>query len=282
MKLRSRNHNRHVSDSGRVASHYYATTVQSPATTRHKKSKLIYLRRALFAFIIIAGLVLMLSVSRHPSVVVDSQQYHSSANYKAAVEKLFSGVSNRSKLTINQAGLKAAIQRQFPEVEQVTITTPIYSRTAKVSLKVAPATFTLSGAPGTFGENVRYVIAANGKIVGLNRDFPTIRGLPNLTDQSGTDIKAGEFVLGQGTSSFILAIIAQCKKNNIPIESFNLSKTQEIDLRTKDKKYFVKFSLAADPATQMGQYLAAREQLAKTGEPSQYLDVRVDGRIYYQ
>ncbi len=274
---------RQVSSSQRLRPNYYSSGVKESPKTPVKRKKSLKWKSWLIGIAVVLVFLLAVSISSKPTVSADSAVYHNQAYYSQGVSKLFGSWQNRTKITLNQAALKNKIEAQYPEVKEVKISTPIYSRQAKIELKIAQPTFTLSGAPGTFGADSRYLIAANGKVVGLLAESPGIKDLPNLTDQVGIPIKRGELVLGQSTADFILTIIAQAKQKNIPVDSFVLAKnSQEIDLRTKDKKYFVKFNLSADPATQIGQYLAAREQLAKTGDPAEYLDVRVDGRIFYK
>lgn len=271
-----------------MANHFYTSAtkpiVEPSARAPRSGNRIKRIRKVVVGIIMVILLVLIISLDRQPTINIDSQLYRNPAAYADGVSKALNGVNSLSKVTINRASVTANIKSRFPEVDQVKINMSIYSRKAKVSLKIAPPAFVLSGAPGTFGEKVRYIIAANGKIVGLTENYPKVKkDLPNLTNQSSYQIKLGDLVLGQGTSGFILTIYSQCLKNNIPIASFTLAKnSQEIDLRTKDKSYFVKFSLAGDAATQVGQFLAARSQLARSGEPGQYLDVRVDGRIYYK
>lgn len=285
VKLFVRQSGRQVKPTDRITTNYYSSgnsSERSAPKVKRQRIKFGNFRLLLWLLVAIALIFVVVSLDRHPEVSVDSQQYRSAKTYDEAIDKLFNGPSNRTKLTLNQAAMTKAIQAKFPEVESVQISTPIYSRKPKVNIKIAAPTFTLSGASDTFAANDHYLIAANGKVVGTAANFANIKGLPNLSDQSGYPIKVGQLVLGEGTSDTVLSIIAQCHKFNIPIESFNLTKNQEIDLKTQDKKYYVKFSLVGDAATQIGQFIATRAQLATTGEPSEYLDVRVDGRVFYK
>jgi hypothetical protein len=84
--------------------------------------------------------------------------------------------------------------------------------------------------------------------------------------------------------AFIKAILVHCAKTGIKVDSLTLPTiAQEVDLRTKDRPYFVKFYLGGDSATQIGQFLAARHNFDQTGsQPGEYLDVRVNGKIFYK
>jgi hypothetical protein len=60
--------------------------------------------------------------------------------------------------------------------------------------------------------------------------------------------------------------------------------TSELDVHLAGQPYFVKFNLNNnDPRQQAGTFLAAIANLQKNHiTPAQYIDVRVDGRAYYQ
>ncbi|MGH7156635.1 MAG: hypothetical protein ACREGG_00760, partial [Candidatus Saccharimonadales bacterium] len=83
---------------------------------------------------------------------------------------------------------------------------------------------------------------------------------------------------------FINTVIAECKHSKVPISSLVLPTTpQELDLHTADQPYYVKFYLGGDVLNEAGQFLAARNHFAQTKQsPSQYLDVRVQGKIFYK
>jgi hypothetical protein len=62
------------------------------------------------------------------------------------------------------------------------------------------------------------------------------------------------------------------------------SNANELDIQIAGQPYEVKFNLHSDKAReQAGTYLATIASLQKQGiTPSKYIDVRVDGRAYYQ
>ena len=58
----------------------------------------------------------------------------------------------------------------------------------------------------------------------------------------------------------------------------------ELDMYLTGQSYYVKFNLAdSSPLQEVGTFLAVRQNLQQQGiTPSQYIDVRVDGRAYYK
>jgi hypothetical protein len=86
---------------------------------------------------------------------------------------------------------------------------------------------------------------------------------------------------------FIVSVVQQVKAHNIDISSLTLpSGTSELDMRLNNQPYFVKFNMHAGLASarqQAGTFIAVKNRLESQGiAPSQYIDVRVDGRAYYQ
>src|SRR5207302_459575 len=101
-------------------------------------------------------------------------------------------------------------------------------------------------------------------------------------DQSGFKTQAGQPALSSQAVNFIKNIITQCHGAKVPVASLTLPKTaQELDFKAADRPYFVKFYLGGDPVLETGQFLAARHRFDQTGQPTSYLDVRVNGKIYF-
>ncbi|HCM51513.1 TPA: hypothetical protein DIS56_00015 [Candidatus Saccharibacteria bacterium] len=278
--------------SARAPMTYYRQRSQRPTTTFNNRTSgkakartyLSKLNLFMLVALILAGIIFSLIVNPKAKVELDNQIYRQSSEYTTAVNQQFSTVLNRFKPTLNQQAIIHSLQAKFPELSDVIIKLPLYARTPQVKLIVAPPSFILTGAAGTYGEQIKYVVAANGKAVGLAENFPQVTALPVINDQTSLPVKSGEVVLGKDTSQFILSVLAQCQKANVPVASFNLPKgSPEINLRTTDRNYYVKFNVDGDALIQTGQFLAARAQFDQSGEgPKEYLDVRVEGRIYYK
>jgi hypothetical protein len=58
----------------------------------------------------------------------------------------------------------------------------------------------------------------------------------------------------------------------------------ELDVQIVDQPYFIKFNLENDdPRQQVGTYIATQAYLTSQHiTPAHYIDVRVDGRAYYE
>lgn len=228
--------------------------------------------------VILFGLIYSLIIKPQPQLAVNDLSYHSREDYRLALVSRLSQFKNRNKMTLDQRAIEESIKRQFPEVADVSIQLPLVGQSPSVTLAVAAPTFFLSS------EGKSYIVDSTGVAVNRSDQMPHVKDLPLIVDQSGFPVETGVKVLSGSAVGFIQAVLDQSKTSQVPIKSLSLpAAAQELHLRTEDKGYFVKFYLGGDAQTQIGQFLAARQQFSKDKlDPSQYLDVRVHGKIFYK
>lgn len=228
--------------------------------------------------ILLITLVYSLLLRPNPQIKVDYSPYHSATDYRSEIAPLFKGFKNSNKLTFDETSVVNAIQRKFPEVHSARIELPFFSEQPVVWLNISAPAFKLVNDQGSL------LVDDQGTAVARSVEFPNIKNQIAVQDQTGFKVAAGQQVLSSDGVSLINIVIAQSKQAHVPIASLILPpRAQELDLKTSDQPYFVKFYLGGDGLTQMGQFLAARHQFAKTGKtPGQYLDVRVQGKIFYK
>jgi hypothetical protein len=141
----------------------------------------------------------------------------------------------------------------------------------------APSFFLISGGR-------IYVVDAAGYVVAGASSLPNVKNLTQVTDQSGFKVALGQPAMSSANVTFINTLLAELKYANVSISSLTLPlQAQELDLRTTDHGYYIKFFLGGDVLQETGQFLATRHNFATTNtQPSEYLDVRVPGKIYYK
>ncbi len=253
----------------------------SPFEKKQKESK----RRVLFSksvdllLIVFALFALgyILIIRPQPKVGVDSTTYHPTKYYSDFLSSEFKNIKNRNKITFDEGLIVADLKKSFPEVSDASISLNLVGQTPTVQISISEPAFILNS------QQADYLVDRDGVAVTNRTDLAKLSGLPLLLDQTGFNVSLGKQVISSEQVKFINQLIAQSKKFKVPIASLTLpAKAQELDLRTKDHSYFIKFFLGGDSSTQIGQYLAARHQFDQTGkQPSKYLDVRVSGKIYY-
>lgn len=286
-----RNSNRRDSKVTRRTSLSYYRSGQAPAKSPFKRNRQSAKRGSLskildwlIIIIILGGIIYSLMLRPQPSIALNSTDYHSANEYRDAAQAVLKNLKNRNKLTFDENGLAADLKRKFPEINDVTANLPLFGQAPTIHIGVAEPSLILRGAEGTFGAAERFVVDSKGTIVGPLAEFPSIKNLPLITDETGFEAREGRSLLSLSDVGFILTLIAQANKSKVPIASLTLPKfAQEVDLRTADRSYLVKFYLGGDALIQSGQFLAARQNFDQTNkQPQQYLDVRVSGKIYYK
>jgi hypothetical protein len=109
-------------------------------------------------------------------------------------------------------------------------------------------------------------------------------GLLTIADQSELEITPGKGALPARDVAFIQQLIAQFDSKKIAVESLTLPPlARELHVKIKNQPYYVKFNLDADMQQQAGSYFAVIEKLTgEKGIPKEYIDVRVEEKVYYR
>lgn len=228
--------------------------------------------------LVIFLLVYSLLVKSNPAVSVDNEIYHGANIYKDAAIKELEQIKNRTKLTLDDNEIIESLQRKFPEIYSAHIELPLFSQTPTVHINVSTPSFFINT------DTASYVVDNKGTAIARASELPQIKNLPILKDQTSFEITPGKQVISAKSVNFIKDLTAQCKRANVSISSLSLPPlAQELDLKTSDQPYFVKFYLNGDALEQIGQFLATRKQLQQSNiKPAEYLDVRVPGKIFYK
>ncbi|MDB5170633.1 MAG: hypothetical protein JWO35_327 [Candidatus Saccharibacteria bacterium] len=207
---------------------------------------------------------------------------HDTATYEAAAQKILEGsVLNRNKLTLDSAKLSRDLKKQFPELSTTSVTVPLLAHRPIVYIQTARPALVLAASNGSF------VLSNTGRALVPSTQLPTLSSLdlPLVGDQSGISVAVGKQILTSENVNFIEVIAAQLAAKNIPTAAMTLpAAASQLDVQLTGKPYFIKFNLQSNSARQqVGTFLATKAQLEKQNiAPGKYIDVRVDGRAYYQ
>ena len=268
-----------------VATSYYRGVEQpSPSPFKSKptqkgwRTRLVKSVDLLLLVVILVCLVYSLVVSANPKVVLTSSDYHSPSIYRTAAAQAMNGFKDRNKLTFDEPAVASKLQAQFPEISKVSVELPLIGQQPVIRLNIANPEFLFNS------NGQQYVLTANGIVVPNSFNPRITKTLVTINDLSGFHAQPGKAVLSAQQVAFISTVASQIQAAKVPIKSFNLPPAaQEVDLYTKDQNYYTKFYLGGNALVETGQYLAARHQLsAQNQNPSQYLDVRVEGKIFYK
>ena len=227
----------------------------------------------------------LLTLSTNPKIIITSENklFNSerAGEYAlAAHEVMASSLINQTKITIDTRKLEDSLKERFPEVQEAAITLPIMGRRPIIKLELlAPALIIRSA-----GED--YILDANGRAIMpyAQSSSESAQNLPIVIDQTDTPIQLGSGVLTSAETRFIIDLIALLAAKDISVSSLTLPRVaSELHIKIKNQPYYVKFDLLGDVRLQAGTFLAVKRRFdSRGGKPSQYVDVRVEDKVYYK
>jgi hypothetical protein len=196
--------------------------------------------------------------------------------YEASARKLMgSSITNRSKITVDLTGMSEKLRKQYPELQDVSMSVPLVGNRPIVYIQIAAPSLILQTPTGNFA------LSSSGVVLARLKAVPA--GIPLALDQSGTVPHIGEQYLPSSTIQFARTVVYQLGAAHLTINTFILpvGSPYELDVRLTGQAYVIRCNLEADALTQSGAIVATVQQLG-SGVPTSYLDVRVPQRVYYK
>ena len=237
---------------------------------------------------IVASVVNILTLSTDAKVIPLTEAGNhallrpAAAYQQAADRQLGSSIWNRNKITVDTNKVSRQLLNQFPELAGVSVTVPLLAHRPLVYIEAAQPALILVSGSGT-----SYVIDTAGKALLAAASPAALRqpGLPLVNDQTGLSVRLNRQALSVNNVDFINTVVVELAAKQFTVSSMTLpAATSELDVHLNGQPYFVKFNLqSANPRGEAGAFLATIAQLQRQHvTPSQYVDVRVDGRAYYK
>ncbi|MBX4199745.1 hypothetical protein KW789_02530 [Candidatus Saccharibacteria bacterium] len=255
----------------------------SPFEKKVKKPSKLgkYFARAIDILLILSlsvGLIYSLIVSPSATVQVSDTTYHSFDNYSDSAKHYLKAFKNRNKISFDEASIAKSYKQDYPEIDNVSVELPVFGEKPIINIRIAKPSFFLNS-----GGQI-YLIDSNGKAIGYAKSFKVSSNLPTLSDKSNYPISIGKAVISTSDVRFTKSLLAESARVGVKLKDLTLPNVPaELDVTPAGKPYIVKFYLLGDARTQIGQFLAAMHEFDKTGkQPTQYLDVRVSGKIFYK
>lgn len=198
-----------------------------------------------------------------------------------AAKAINSSFFNHFKMTLNTTQINTSIESGHPEIEYASISAPLIGSKPTVYIQLQRPILIYNNSLGS------YVVDANGVIIAQSSSFSTnqLSAFNSVDSSINNQLRPGQQVLTQQNVSFIETVAQALKIKNIPVSKMVLTPAAaELDVYIQGQPYFVKFNIyQTDALQQVGTYLATLATLKQQGKtPTQYIDVRVDGRAYYK
>jgi hypothetical protein len=235
----------------------------------------------LVALVVVCVLkVLMLSTDPKVIVVgkssVSASYLQSTDTYAEAAHKLLSSsITNHSKLTVNLGGVAKAMEREFPELQTVSLDVPLVGSRPIVYVQIASPSVVLQTTHGNFALN------KSGLVLTKLRSLPA--GVPLVVDESGATPQPGKQFLPSSTVVFVQTLAYQFAAARLSVSTYVLpaGSPYELDVRLDGQPYAIRCNLQGDALVQSGAAIAVISHLGST-VPASYIDVRVPDRAFYK
>lgn len=228
----------------------------------------------------------ILTVNPDPKVIPNDNgrqvvYLHSTATYERAAQSwLEQSPLSRTKLTLDTGALAAALQREYPELSNVSVSLPLIGHRPVIYISAVRPAVVLVNKSGA------YVIDQNGRDEGgVDGKTPESLGLVPVRDESDAPVHLGQLALSAQTVAFMQVLYYQVQQKNLTVTTFVLpATTSELDMYLGGLTYYARFNLADNsPLQQVGTFLATKHYLEGQGiVPTAYIDARIVGRAYYK
>ncbi len=226
-------------------------------------------------------------VSPEPRIVAvasgDSAYFlQDEAAYGQTVRRtLLGSVLNRFKPTVQTSAIQSDLQRNYPEVSQVSVVKPIFSKHLTVRITPSQPSFIL-----TTTDSKAFLLDRSGRAL-ISASQISDSGelsVPTLHDNSGLSVRLGSQALPRSIVTFATTVTDVLKSKNLRVSSMSLPPaSSELHVSLEGVRYIVKLNLQDDPLQQTGAFLAAKGRLDRDRTmPASYIDVRVPERAYYK
>jgi len=235
-------------------------------------------------FLVIANTTISEAIVKLDTDNSDFANYRSLQEYNTGINIIFSSsIRNKSKFTLNSSSFEAEIRKKFPEVSNAVVVTPLAGRRLQVGLSLDKPLARLQQPKN----NSQAVLSSNGSIVIIDTatvinekfaDLPSI-SIPNINYSVGDQILTSDEA---GLTRLLISEFDGSAPYRYKINSLEYDiQKREIRLKFDNVSFFAKLTPERDSREQVGALVSSLKSLTEQGGlPSEYIDVRVDDRVF--
>lgn len=265
------------------------SSADSRNNPKTKSSSLFSLAYRWFGIIIILFLVIANTTISDAIVKIDAgssefANYRSLEEYNTEINRIFnSSIKNKSKFTLNSSSLEAEIKKKFPEVSNAVVVTPLAGRRLQVGISLekplARLQQPLNNSQAILSSTGSVVIEDSATVINERfADYPSI-SIPNI------NYSVGDQILTSSEASLIRLLISELDgsepyRYKVKSLEYDVQK-REIRLRFENVGFFARLTPERGAREQVGALVSSLKSLTNQGGlPSEYIDVRVDDRVF--
>lgn len=257
-------------------------------STRKSVTKSALLSRLVSASIILGFIFIFaysstLSSNVKVQVSKSNAEFREQSEYRSGVKSILeSSILNKSKLFADSDAIENKVKLMFPEVESAVLIMPLGGRNPRLNITTSSIVASVDNGATTS------VITESGLIIKdvILPNSPTQLRV-RLLNLDITGFENGDQVLTRNEVSLIKLLRDELGKitiNDKPVTPQSID-VNVIDasfmVKLKDFPFIVKMSSQSDSREEVGALLVALEWLSSDNSlPSEYIDVRVPGRVF--
>ncbi len=238
----------------------------------------------LIGIVLVVSVIYSVTLSTNPRLVVKNDRYssllHNQAVYQEAAAKALSdNLMSRTKITFDSSDFDKRMKQQFPELTATAVTLPLMGRRPVVEVVVGQPALVIRSSSGQF------LLDSTGRVIAkLSMKQLDSLTLPIVDDQGNQSYELGKGGLPSQSVEFITTFITELAQDNMKVQSVQLPPTaSEAQFKLDSETYYIKTSLQTDVRIAAGSYLALKQKLdSERAKPAEYVDVRVEEKVYYK
>lgn len=259
--------------------------VEKPSPIKRVSFKIGYLPSYIALVGLIGAILYSFWLQPVPRITVSSQTgtiHRDTSVYQTEIENIWrKSIFNQTKLTVRSGTIRTDILQKFPELADVQVELPLLGSRPAITLAPAKPALQLMSPNGVF------YVSSVGRVMSEVDDVTKnqLGDLPLVRDEGGLDAEVGKIVIPEQQAMFLQRLYTQLSAASVVVQSMTLPSTaaNQADVRIDGKPYYIKFSMDTDPRQGVGTYLAARDKLLADGvTPAEYMDVRVEEKVFYR
>lgn len=214
-------------------------------------------------------------------------QYQEDEAYTRAVNSVYdSSIFNRLKLTVKPSTFEKQLALKLPELSNSAVVVPLVGLRLHVGLKLSDPLVRVQlteRQQGVIGKNGSLIYSDESiRMVDIYKDLPVMKLEP-----LASSTKPGSQLLTTDEVSLLLLLETELDGTEVyrpEIASIHYQvQRRELQVKLKGVSYFVKLTSERDIRSQVGALIASLKDLHIKGQlPTQYIDVRVEGRVFIQ
>lgn len=237
--------------------------------------------------VVVIVLLLIVNISLSGTAVRikgSDYQYRSLDEYQSITDKILSRqLAYHSKVTLSSERIESEIRSEIPEAEDVVAVVPLAGRRLQIILHIAQPLIRLQRPEA----NTQAVISKAGIVTHEASTESIVAGFSSLPIISiiGVDAKIGTQILTQAETDLVSLILEELDgtdafRPKVSSIEFDILK-REMNIRFHDATFYAKLTPERESRTQVGALVKTLRYLAEQGStPQEYVDVRVDDRVY--